>query len=51
MKTPGSKRLKCESGGEWSSGIGGITPPQSRVQLLPKNINKPFIKRLLEWLK
>lgn len=27
----------------------GCTPPQSQVQLLPKNMNKPFIKRFIEW--
>lgn len=31
--------------------IGGSTPPQSRVPLLPKYMNKPLLWRIKEWFK
>jgi hypothetical protein len=51
MKSDGSKKIKNGAGHAWIGHGFGCTPTQSNVQLLPKNMNKPFIKRFLEWWK
>lgn len=45
----GSKKVKHDGGGGWSS-WGGNKPPVSRVALLPKDGNKSFMYRLKKWL-
>lgn len=46
----GSNKVKHDSGGGWIS-WGGNRPPPSKVELLPKYGNKPFLFRLKEWFK
>jgi hypothetical protein len=43
-----SKSVKNDNS-SWSS-FGGNTPPQSKVKILPKDGNKPFLFRLKKWL-
>ncbi|ANA49297.1 hypothetical protein PMW_172 [Pseudomonas phage phiPMW] len=42
----GGKMAKSAYAQGWS-----CAPQGSRVPLLPKNINKPFLQRLKEWIK
>lgn len=52
MKTDGSKSIKNGAGHAWVGSVGlGCTPPKSRVPLLPRNMNKSFIKRFIDWWK
>lgn len=50
MKTCGAKKIKNGNDSPWGC-IGGSTPPQSRVRLLPQNMNKPLWWRIKEWFK
>lgn len=51
MKTNGSKSkvLGSQSGGIYSATIGSSKPPFNKSAALSKNMNKPFIKRVVEW--
>jgi hypothetical protein len=49
MKSDGSKQLKHDSARAWAGTSGGNTPPFNKKSALPKNMNKPFIKRFIEW--
>lgn len=49
MKSDGSKHLKHDSVQGYGASIGGSKPPQSKVPLLPMNMNKPFWQRFKEW--
>lgn len=49
MKTNGSKRIKHDSVPGYGGGIGSSKPQFNKEAALPKNMNKPFLKRLVEW--
>lgn len=49
MKSDGSKQLKHDALRKWANKVGGSTPPYNKHAALPKNMNKPFIKRFIEW--
>lgn len=50
MKSEGSKHLKYDSAPSWAGISGGNTPTFNKKAALPKSMNKPFLKRLVEWL-
>lgn len=49
MKSDGSNKIKHDAVSGYGACTGPTKPPPSKVPLLPKNMNKPFWKRVKEW--
>lgn len=49
MKSDGSKRIKNDNVQGYGTVLGPNKPQFNKVAALPKNMNKPFLKRLVEW--
>lgn len=50
MKSAGSKTIKHDSVAGYYGAVGSSKPPFNKAASLPKNMKKPFLKRLVEWL-